>query len=64
MICSRCTRAGRGWVARHPVEDALDEISDRHEHGHEEYILDCSACAACCAELKAFVADYNRRGRS
>ena len=45
-ICPSCTRAGRGWTARLPVEDLLDEVADRYEHDGHDYPVDpeCSRC--------------------
>jgi hypothetical protein len=54
VICSRCTRAGRGWVvARHPIEDELDAIYNRHEHGHDDLTPGCPDCETINAEIIA-----------
>ncbi|MFE6355898.1 hypothetical protein ACFVOO_23955 [Streptomyces rochei] len=51
-ICPRCTRAGRSWRVPHPLEAVLDEIYDRHEHGHDPMRTDCVQCLALDAELR------------
>lgn len=45
-ICPNCTRAGRSWHARLPIEDLLDELADQHEHGHDEWDTACVRCVA------------------
>ncbi|MGW2170384.1 hypothetical protein ACWC1C_07610 [Streptomyces sp. NPDC001705] len=52
-ICPQCTRAGRSWRIPHPLEAVLDEIYDRHEHGHDPMRIDCVQCLALDADLRA-----------
>lgn len=57
MICSQCTRAGRGWRIPHPLEAVIDEIYDRGEHGHDELTIGCTPCEIIDAEIRhAFAA--------
>ena len=51
-ICPRCTRAGRSWRVPHPIEAVLDEIYERHEHGHDPMRTDCVQCLALDADLR------------
>ena len=52
-ICPHCTRAGRTWRIPHPLEAALDEIYERHEHGHDPMRTDCVQCLALDVDLRA-----------
>jgi hypothetical protein len=51
-ICPHCTRQGRSWRVPHPIEAVLDEIYDRHEHGHDPMRTDCVQCLALDADLR------------
>lgn len=51
LICSRCTRAGRGWRVPHPLEAVVDEIYARYEYCHDELTPGCPTCEAINAEI-------------
>lgn len=50
-ICPQCTRAGRNVNVRFSIEDELDAIYERHEHGHPDLIQDCTQCQTIHAEI-------------
>lgn len=58
MICSQCTRAGRGWRIPHPLEAVLDDIYERGEHGHPELTHGCPACELIDAEIRHAFTTY------
>ncbi len=58
VICSQCTRAGRGWRIPHPIEAVLDGIYERGEHGHDELTPGCPSCGIIDAEIRHAFATY------
>lgn len=60
IICSQCTRAGRGWRIPHPLEAVIDDIYERGEHGHDELAPGCSSCELIDAELRHAFAAYRK----
>lgn len=58
MICSQCTRAGRGWRIPHPLEAIIDSIHERGEHGHDELTPGCPSCEIIDAEIQHAFASY------
>jgi hypothetical protein len=62
MICSQCTRAGRGWRVPHPLEAVIDGIYERGEHGHDELTPGCPACELIDAEIRHAFASYKEGG--
>lgn len=58
IICSQCTRAGRGWRIPHPIEAIIDAIYERGEHGHDELTPGCHSCELIDAEIRHAFATY------
>ena len=59
-ICPHCTRAGRGWIARHPIEDVLDALADQHEHGHNDWDTSCVRCVAHDLAIREAITNYRK----
>lgn len=59
-ICPTCTRAGRSWRVPLPGEAELDAIHEAHEHGHDEWVLDCEACRRLDAAIRQFIDTFRK----
>ncbi|HET6357970.1 hypothetical protein [Streptomyces sp.] len=58
LICSQCTRDGRGWRVPHPLEAVVDEIYARYMYCHDDLTPGCPTCEAINAEIIAAFDNY------